>query len=72
MRECSQDTTARLKDCVDYADAISGANKWSLRAYYARESWFLVVIVGAVPLLAYGLCRGLLATGLWVGRGFQS
>ena len=36
---------------------------WSLKAYYARESWFLGLVVVAIPLLAY-------AVGLWVWRGF--
>jgi hypothetical protein len=36
-----------------------------------RESWVLAFVVVAIPLLAYGFCRGITAMSLWVWRGFR-
>jgi|ERR1035437_105622 hypothetical protein len=72
FHDCLQRNDALFKECFQYAELKSGENEWSLRAYYSRESWFLALVVVAVPLLAYGLCRGLFAIGRWVWRGFQS
>lgn len=72
FRDCYESDYGKIKDCYEYARAKSGADMWSLRAYYFRESWFLALIVVAVPLLAYGVCRGLLEVGWWVWGGFQS
>jgi hypothetical protein len=56
-----------FRDCINNAElkATTGMEMWSLKAYYARESWFLGLIVVGVPLLAY-------AVGLWVWHGFRA
>jgi hypothetical protein len=56
-----------MKGCMDYARLKAGTDRWSLRAFYTRESWFLALVVVGVPLLAYGCCRVL----AWVWRGFN-
>jgi hypothetical protein len=63
---------ADFKGCADYARLKAGADMWSLKAFYTRESRFLAVVVVVVPLLAYVLGRLLIAMSLWVGRGFMS
>jgi hypothetical protein len=72
FRDCFGRDGQPFKECTQYAELKSGVDMWTLRAYYSRESWFLALIVVTVPLLAYGLCRGLLAVAGWVWRGFQS
>jgi uncharacterized membrane protein len=75
LRDCSQELgkgQERLKGCLDDAWLISGADDWLLKTYYARESWLLLIVIVAVPLLAYGICRGALAVVLWVWHGFTS
>jgi hypothetical protein len=71
MRDCSEHNQD-LYACLQYAEVKSGADMWSLKAYYSRESWFLVLVIVAVPALAYGLCRAVLAIGRWVWRGFRT
>ena|ERR1700680_3174520 len=58
--------TPDFKGCADWARIKAGTDLWTLRAFYARESWFLALVVVAVPLLAYGFCR----VTVWVCRGF--
>ena len=55
-----------FRECINNAElkASAGMEMWSLKAYYARESGFLGLIVVAIPLLAY-------AVGLWVWREFR-
>src|SRR5271165_5876673 len=55
FHDCFERDRQPLKECFEYAELKSGVNEWSLRAYYARESWFLVLVIVAVPALAYGL-----------------
>lgn len=62
---------SEFRDCLAYAQLKSGADMWSLKAFYIRESWFLAFVVVAIPLLAYGFCRGITAMSLWVWRGFR-
>jgi hypothetical protein len=57
-----------MKGCADYARLKAGTDMWSLRAFYARESWFLALVVVLVPLLVYGCFR----IAAWVLRGFMS
>jgi hypothetical protein len=56
-----------FKGCAEWARLEAGTDLWTLKAFYARESWLLALVVMIVPLLAYGLCR---AT-VWVWRGFM-
>jgi len=56
--------------CLKYAEVMSDLDLWTLKAYYARESWLLAIVVVVTPILAYGLLRGLVAVGEWVWRGF--
>jgi hypothetical protein len=58
--------TPDFKGCADWARIKAGADLWTLKAFYARESWFLALVVVMVPLLAYGLCR----VAVWVAHGF--
>jgi hypothetical protein len=60
-----------FKDCLETARLSSQVDQWSLRAFYTRESWFLVLVVIVVPLIAYGFCRGLATVGLWVWHRFK-
>ena len=60
--------TPDFKGCADWARVKAGTDLWTLRAFYARESWLLALAVVAVPLLAYGFCR----VTVWVCRGFTS
>jgi len=71
FRYCFERDGQPFKECIQYAQLKSGLDTWTLRAYYSRESWFLVLVIVAVPALAYGLCRALLTIGRWVWRGFQ-
>ena len=61
-----------LDDCETWAQATAGTPMWTLKTYYARESWFLVFILVAVPLLVYGFCRVATSATLWVWRGFKA
>ena len=61
-----------FKACSQYAETLSGANGWSLKSYYRRESWLLGLALVAVPLLVYGLCRGAAVLTMWVWRGFSA
>ena len=61
-----------LEDCRKYEEISSGVGMWTLKAYYTRESWLLALVVVAVPLLSYGLLRGLMLLGTWFWRGFTS
>jgi hypothetical protein len=71
--QCWQASTPPdFKGCADYAEIKSGVNGWSLKAFYARESWALALVVVTVTLVVYGVCRGVAALGLWVWRGFKS
>ena len=75
LRDCYEHKLGKgraFSECLKYAELKSDVDMWSLKAYYSRESWFLVLIVVAVPPPGYGLCRGLLAVSWWVWRGFQS
>ena len=58
--------SADFKGCADWARADAGTDMWTLRAFYARESWLLALALIGVPLLAYAACRVV----VWVGRGF--
>jgi hypothetical protein len=49
--------TPDMKGCADWARVKAGTDLWTLRVFYARESWFLALVVAAVRLLAYGFCR---------------
>jgi hypothetical protein len=62
-----------FRECINNAElkATAGMAMWSLNAYWTRESWFLVLVVVAVPLLVYGICRGAAAIGTWVWRRFR-
>ena len=71
FHDCYERDRQPFKECVEYAALKSGEGEWSLRAYYSRESWFLMLVVVAVPALTYVVCRGLLAIGRWVWLGFQ-
>ncbi len=55
-----------MKGCMEYAAVKAGTDMWTLRAFYARESWFLALVVIGIPVLAYSLCRVI----LWVCTGF--
>lgn len=59
-----------FEQCLKYAELNSGTEMWT--AYYARESWFLALIVVIVPMLSYALARALTSVGFWVWRGFTS
>jgi hypothetical protein len=62
--------TPDLKDtnwgCTDWARLKAGTDLWTLRAFYARESWLIALVVVVVPFMAYGFCR----VTVWVCRGF--
>ena len=60
-----------FKACSDYAIAISRVNEWPLKTYWKRESWFLGLVIIAVPLLVYGVCRVVGVLSVWVWRGFS-
>lgn len=73
MADCYQHELGKgpdFRDCLQYAEVISGVDSWSLKSYFERESWFLALFVVMVPLVAYGLCRGIGALSMWVRRGF--
>ena len=53
FHDCYDLKGQRFSECFNYAKLASGEDLWSLRAYYSRESWFLALIVIAVPPLAY-------------------
>jgi hypothetical protein len=55
-----------FKGCADWARVKAGTDLWTLRAFYARESWLLALVVAIVPLFAYGLFR----VTVWVVHGF--
>jgi hypothetical protein len=57
-----------FKGCADYAALKAGSSLWTLKTYYLRESWFLALVVIAF----YGLCRGIVAVGWWIRRGFNT
>jgi hypothetical protein len=56
-----------FKACADYARLKAGTDMWSLRAFYNRESWFLLLVVLGVPFFVYAVCRVL----VWVWHGFM-
>ena len=60
-----------LDDCETWAQATAGTPMWTLKAYYARESRFLLIILIAVPLLVYGFCRVTAFAAVWVRRAAQ-
>jgi hypothetical protein len=67
FQNCLDESTGQeFRDCIKNAElkASTGMEMWSLKAYYARESWFLGLIVVAIPLSVY-------AVGLWVWHGFR-
>ena len=55
-----------FKGCAEYSILEAGTDMWTLKAFYSRESWLLILVIIAVPLLTYWCCRLL----LWVWRGF--
>ena len=74
MRYCYEHELGKgqeFKDCLAHDEFSSTVGMWSLRAFYARESWFLVLVVIVIPLMAYGLCRVLAVVGNWVWHGFK-
>lgn len=63
---CWQETPD-FKGCTDWARIKAGTDLWTLKAFYARESWLLALVVVTVPLFAYALCRVV----VWVWYGFS-
>ena len=67
--KCWQETSPPYsKGCAEWARVEAGTELWTLRAFYARESWLLALVLVVVPLLAYGFC----SVSVWVGRGFMA
>jgi hypothetical protein len=76
LRDCYEHqlgTGQEFKDCLAQANSSfnSITDNWGLVPFYTREFWFLVFVIAIVPLIVYGLCRGLAAAGLWVWHGFR-
>ena len=69
--DCFEPNGHLFSECIQYAELKSGENEWSLKAYYARESWFLVLVIVALPFFVYGLFRSLMALVWWVWLGFR-
>ena len=73
LQECQDDELRGndLDDCETWAQATAGTFMWTLMAYYAREAWFLLIVLIAVPLLVYGFCRATAFAAVWVWRAAQ-
>lgn len=74
-QNCYQQQLGRgqqFDDCLKNAQAIANSDTWSLRAYYSNNWWLIAIAVFIVPVLFYGVCRGLVAVFFWVWRGFQA
>lgn len=77
LRDCYEHELGKgqeFNDCLKQANSsfTSNLHDWGLRPFYTREFWFLVRLITIVPLIVYGLCRGLAAAGLWVWHGFKT
>ncbi|MGB2889147.1 MAG: hypothetical protein WBC04_15740 [Candidatus Acidiferrales bacterium] len=60
-------------ECVKRAESLFKieVEPWSFKNFYRWACWDLLLAVVVLPLVLYGVCRGVAATGLWVWRGFQ-
>lgn len=73
LDDCYQNELGKgqeFRDCLQYAQLISGVGDWSLKSYYSRESWFLGLVILGGPIGMYAACRGIGALSKWVWRGF--
>jgi hypothetical protein len=72
-RELGQ-SKERLDGCLKLAEDEWRTNldSWSFKNFYLGAWPLIVAAIVGLPLLLYGMARGITATCLWIWRGYQA
>lgn len=63
----------KQEECKQRAESLfkMEVEPYSFKNYYRMAWWALLLAIVALPLVLYGICRGVAAVGIWVWRGFR-
>jgi hypothetical protein len=64
---------AELNNCLHFAEGMfhDFADQWTFKNFYAHSWPFILAATVGLPLVVYGVGRGLAALSLWVYRGYR-
>jgi hypothetical protein len=73
IQQCVGDNENRitLNECVQLEQTLWNPNQYVLKNFYASSWQELLAAILIVPIIFYGVVRGLVAVSMWVWRGYK-
>ncbi|HEY5177164.1 MAG TPA: hypothetical protein VII95_16520 [Terriglobales bacterium] len=65
---------SELDECLKLAEEgrQTRVDQWSVKNFYIGAWPLILAAIVGLPLVVYGLVRGLAAVGLWIWRGYKT